>query len=576
MKTFSGQKASSGFAVGSAYILKTNLSQTPQNVSLGQVAEKNIFEKALAKATEDLKKLSTVASLQKKIHSAEILTAHITLLEDPEAFEMTLTKIQNGESAQFAYFSVIEEFRQMFLQVKDELIRQRAVDLKDIRDRVLFYMQNTTEKFPDLKLEGPAILVADDLTPSQIFSVDKTNLLGFVTVEGGTTSHTAILARSLEIPAIMGADKAVLSISTNDTLYLNGDTGVLSIEMNEIEIKQFLKIKDEHEMQRKQYDQLRGQLTETKDRRKITLAANISGPQDLPSFQRNDAEAVGLYRTEFLFLDRAAAPSEEEQYQIYKDVFEGVKGRHILVRTLDIGGDKKADYLNMKREENPFLGIRALRLCFQRPDIFKTQLRALLRAAGDTKADWGLMFPMVSQLEELLLAKTYVEDAQKELAKENFNFSTNFKIGIMIEIPSAAWMIDILANHVDFISIGTNDLLQYTCAADRLNPELKSVYNPYNVGFLKQMHHILHTCSIKKVHSGICGSLSHHSDLMNFFVGCGVDELSMTSQHVLATRASIRQLSYQQCQDLVQQILSCSTTADVQKVFQIFHSATAN
>ena len=395
--------------------------------------------------------------------------------------------------------------------------------------------------------------------------------MGFVTVEGGPTSHTAILARSLEIPAIMGVDKNVLAISANEILYLNGDSGQISKDLNADEINQFLKSKQDHEKQLQTFYQLRGQKSQTRDGHLVTLAANISGPQDLTSFHKNDAEAVGLYRTEFLFLDRSTAPSESEQYQIYKDVFSGVKGKHILVRTLDIGGDKKAEYLKMKPEENPFLGIRALRLCFQRPEIFKTQLRALLRAAGDTDADWGLMFPMVSQLEELIQANDFVDEVKKELAQENKNYSQKFKIGIMIEIPSAAWMIDVLARHVDFISVGTNDLLQYTCAADRLNPDLKSVYNPYNIGFLKQMHHILKTCEDQKVHSGICGSLSHHSDLMSFFIGCGVNELSMTSQHVLTTRSALRDLNYWDCINLVQKILGCSTANEAKKIFEDFH-----
>lgn len=575
MKTFTGQKASSGFAIGPAYILRSSVAQIPQNVSMGAQAEQILFQQALEKAKKDLTALSSAASAQNKSQSVEILAAHITLLEDPEATEMTLSQIRNGSSAQFSYYSVIEEFRHMFLQVEDELIRQRAVDLKDIRDRVLFYIQNPTETFPDFKLQTPTIIVAEDLTPSQIFSVDKSNLLGFVTVEGGATSHTAILARSLEIPAIMGVDKNVLAISANEILYLNGEAGQISKNLNADEINLFLKNIQEYEKQLQTFYRLRGQKSQTMDGHVVTLAANISGPQDINSFQKNDAEAVGLYRTEFLFLDRSAAPSESEQYQIYKDVFTGVKGKHILVRTLDIGGDKKADYLKMKSEENPFLGIRALRLCFQRPEIFKTQLRALLRAAGDTNADWGLMFPMVSQLEELMQAKSFVDEVQKELELEQKHFSKKFKIGIMIEIPSAAWMIDILAKHVDFISIGTNDLLQYTCAADRLNPDLKSVYNPYNIGFLRQMHHILKTCADQKIHSGICGSLSHHADLMSFFIGCGVNELSMTSQHVLATRSSLRGLNYRNCINLVQKILACSTTSEAKKIFSEFHSQCA-
>lgn len=575
MKVFSGQKASAGFALGQALILKNDrtqfgqLSKESSRKKNGEVGfEARLFNQALNIAATDLKKLKESAEQQNKTLSVEVLGAHLMLLEDPEAMEQTLEKIQQGLSAESAYFSVIEEFRQMFLQVEDELIRQRAVDLHDIRQRVIFYIQQPDEKFPDLNLDSPAIVIARDLTPSQILSMDKDKLLGFVTVEGGVTSHTAILARSLEIPALVGVDEEILTLSSGVEVGLNAELGQLFMGANSDDKAQFLKMKKVFEQKALQNEQLKGQISKTTDGVVVVLAANISGPQDLESFAKNDAEAIGLYRTEFVFLDRELAPGEEEQYKIYRDVFFGTKGKHILVRTLDIGGDKKANYLNMKFEENPFLGVRALRLCLRRPEVFKTQLRALLRAGVD--AHWGLMFPMVSSLEELNWAKDFVTEVKTELKNEKKTFSENFQLGIMVEVPSAAWMMQSLAPHVDFISIGTNDLLQYTCAADRLNPDLKTVYNPYNIGFLRQIHHVLKICQEKRVYSGICGSLSHHQDLMPFFVGCGVNELSMTSQHILGTRAAVQKLNYKKCQALVEQVLSCSTTLEVKNKIQNF------
>jgi phosphoenolpyruvate-protein phosphotransferase (PTS system enzyme I) len=568
MKSFSGQSASVGFVKAKVLVLKNEKVSKPSKKSEGIECEYELLKMAIKKAIDDLTQLQTKATGA----SAEILTAHLMLLEDPEAIEQCQARITQGQSAEVAYYEVIEEFRLMFLQVADELIRQRAVDLQDIRERVIFYLQNTSEKFPDLALAEPAIIIARDLTPSQIFSIDKKMLMGFVCVEGGSTSHTAILARSLEIPAIMGAQEAVLGLSSGAEVLMNAEIGMLYSDFNPEDLNSFLERQKAYVHKQLQNALWKGKVSATSDGHALTLAANISGPQDLKSFHNNDAESVGLYRTEFLFLDRELAPTEEEQYKIYKEVFDGLNGKHILVRTLDIGGDKKATYLNMKHEENPFLGIRALRLCFQRPDIFKTQLRALLRAG--VKAQWGLMFPMVSQLEELLQAKSFVDEVKTELTKENKAFSQNFEIGIMIEIPSAAWMMPVLAPHVDFISIGTNDLLQYTCAADRLNPELKSVYNPYNVGFLRQIHFVLKTCADLKVHSGICGSLSHHQDLMAFFVGCGVNELSMTSQHVLSTRTRLNGLNYTQCVALVDAVLSCGTSAEVKSKFtQLFENS---
>lgn len=571
MKVFSGQTASAGFAFGPVLILKNKKISSTAKKSEGPEKETALFHQAIKKSKLDMVCMKELSQAKNKVQSVEILDAHLMLLEDPEAVDQTLAKIQSGLSAEVAYFSVIEEFRKMFLQVEDELIRHRAVDLQDISERVLFYLQKPNESFPDLHLQKPTILVADDLTPSQIFGLDKSKLLGFVTVQGSGTSHTAILARSLEIPAIVGADRNILELLTDDEVGLDSESGQLIAGVSATEKSDFLIKKTVFEKKIAGFVAFKGQPSKTVDNFHITLAANISGPQDLESFSKNDGEAVGLYRTEFLFLDRESAPTEDEQYKIYKDVFDGLKNKPLLIRTLDIGGDKIANYLNMKHEENPFLGIRALRLCFERPKIFITQLRALLRASVNTQK-WGLMFPMVSQLEELNQAKLFVEEAKQQLEKEKIPYCKSFEIGIMIEIPSAAWMINVLAKHVDFISIGTNDLLQYTCAADRLNPDLKSVYNPYNIGFLSQIHHVLKTCTDQKVHTGICGSLSHHPELMPFFIGCGVNELSMSSQHILQTRAAIQKLNFKECEKLVQKVLSCSTHLEVKQIFKNFNS----
>lgn len=567
-KSFVGQMASMGFSYGPALVLKNERVQLTHKKSLPASDEVTLFRDAIKKASADLEGLKERSSKQGKSQSVEILDAHLVLLGDPEVEEQTLGKINSGSSAEESYYSVIEEFRKMFLNLEDDYLKQRALDLQDIRERVLFYIQHPKENFPDLNVQNPVIIIAKDLTPSQILSIEKSKLLGFVTIEGGSTSHTAILARSLEVPALVGMSDDILKISSGHQVALNGETGHLLVNPTEDSRKNFLSLKAKYDEKVLENSRLKGQASETLDKHQLTLASNISGPQDLDSFWRNDSEAVGLYRTEFLFLDRATAPTEEEQYKVYKEVFDGLKGKSMLVRTLDIGGDKKADYLKMKHEENPFLGIRALRLCFQRPEIFKTQLRALLRAGAGAK--WGLMFPMVSQLEELLQAKTYVEEVKKELKAEGKTYSHDFQIGIMVEIPSVAWMMDVFAPHVDFVSLGTNDLLQYTCAADRLNPELKSVYSPYNLGFLRQVHHVLSTCHEKHVHAGICGSLSHHKDLMPFFIGCGVNELSMTSQHVLPTRAAIHKLNYKKCQELVKTILASSTAAEIHEKFQKF------
>lgn len=564
MKVFAGNAVSVGYAMGPALVLKKDDIKITRSTGSDPQKEIENFQNAVVKATADIESLKNKSLEQGRKASAEILEAHLMLLSDPEVEEQTKQKVSEGLSAEKAYFDVTEEFRKMFLQLEDRYLQQRALDIQDIRGRVLFYLQNPTSKYPDLNLQVPSVVIAADLTPSQILSMERKNILGLATVEGSNTSHTAILARSLEIPSLASIPEETLTLKSGDEVLLNAEKGQLLVHAEESERKKFIQSRNAYEERLKSLVHLRGQKTRTKDGVHLTLAANISGPQDLESLKKNDAESVGLYRTEFLFLDRADAPSEDEQYNVYRQVFEGLKDRHILVRTLDIGGDKVADYLKMKKEENPFLGVRALRLCFQRPEIFRTQLRALLRAGHESR--WGLMFPMVSQLEELLRAKSTVEEVKAELKKEGKAFSQDFEIGIMVEIPSVAWMMDVFAPHVDFVSLGTNDLLQYTCAADRLNPELKTIYNPFNIGFLRQVHHVLKTCREMKVHSGICGSLSHHPLLMPFFIGCGVQELSMTSQHVLPTREAVQKLDSSWCRELVSKILASTTTNEIQEI----------
>ncbi len=564
MKTFSGQVVSKGYAKGKIHVLRKHQLVFSGKRSNNPDLELKLFVGAIEKAKLDLEKLRNTALTNNHSESAEVLEAHLMLLADPEVDEKTRELILAGKSAEESYFSVIEEFKDMFLNLKDDYMKQRALDLQDICQRVMFYIQTPNEVYPDLNLQYPSIVVAYDLVPSQILSMNMKYLKGLVTVQGGGTSHTAILARSLEIPCLSAVNDEILSLHSGNEVLLDAEKGRFFINFDKAHETQFDQSYVDYKSKIQSVEKLRGQKSVTIDGHEITLAANISGPQDLPSFKNNDAEAVGLYRTEFLFLDRKTAPSEEEQYKVYKEVFSGLNGKKIYIRTLDIGGDKKVDYLHIKPEENPFLGVRAIRLCFQRPDIFKSQLRALLRAGVD--ANWGLMFPMISQLEELLKAKSFIDEVKLELKNEGIKYSDKFEVGIMIEIPSVAWMIDVFAGHVDFVSLGTNDLLQYTCAADRLNPDLRDIYNPFNVGFLRQIHHAIKTCCDKNIHTGICGSLSHHELLMPFFIGCGVHELSMTSQHILPTREKLRKLNQERCRALVQGVLHCRTSEEIKEI----------
>ncbi len=564
MELIKGQAVSTGFSEGPAFIFKSYQPKlSSQNSTQDEIPK---FHAALKKAEQDLRRLQERAAVSGDKNAQEILEAHIGLLQDPEAIEQTEALIgQSHFSAERAYSQVIQGFKDFFAQMDDVYLKERIHDLQDISIRVLFYIENPTSKFPDLYLAEPSILVAEDVTPSQILAIDRKMILGLLTSHGGPTSHTSILARSLEIPAVVGA-AGIQNIKSGQKLILNAVQGECAVDSTEEFKKSFYQQKAQFEKELTRYDLERGQKSETVDGRKVDLMANISGEKDLASFLKNDAEGVGLYRTEFLFLDRATAPSEEEQYQEYSKVFAGVKGRKVIVRTLDIGGDKAVDYLDLPVEENPFLGVRALRLCFQKPALFKTQLRAILRAAYG--GELAIMFPMVAQVEEIVLARQFLKEVETELKTQGQKFAEKYQVGIMVEIPSVALLVDTLAPYVDFISIGTNDLLQYTTASDRLNPALKGVYEPFNPGFLRLMHLIISQAVQHKIHVGICGSLSHHNLLMPYFIGCGIEELSMTAQHILPTRARLRALKFSECKTLVAQVLKAATVEEIKSILR--------
>lgn len=533
---FFADKASSGFASGPVKWLTHYKPKLVKTTALPATQEKNKFEEALQKAVRDLKSLQE----KSKGEALEVIEAHLMLLEDPEVLERTFQGIEKGVSASWSYFEVISEFKKMFLEMNDPYMQQRALDLDDISRRVLFYVENPNSKYSSEELLEPSVILAEEITPSQMMSFDRTKVLGLITVSGGAQSHTAILARSMEIPAVMGAGQDLHSLKEGEVVFLEAHEGVF-FSSNEDELaKNFFLKKSKFEEQKLKFEKLKGLPTLTRKGKKVSLSANISGPQDIESFYKNDAEGVGLYRTEFLYMDRQSPPSEEEQFHVYQQVFKGLSGKKIIVRTLDIGGDKEVPYLKLPPEENPFLGMRAIRLCLQDRVLFKTQLRALLRAA--VGAEWGIMFPMISRLEEIKQAKQILKEVESELSASKVEYSSDYEVGIMVEIPCLAWMMDLVAPEVDFVSLGTNDLLQYTCAVDRMNENLKDVYDPFNPGFLALVKQVVQEARKNNLHVGICGSLSHHPQLLPFFIDIGVQELSMTSQHILPTRQLIREL----------------------------------
>ena len=434
-------------------------------------------------------------------------------------------------------------------------MRERAADIKDVTNRILRHILGV--KVIDLAdLAEEVVLVAHDLTPSDTATMDKKKVLGFLTDIGGRTSHTAIMSRTLEIAAVVGLNSATTEIKDGDFIAFNGNTGEVIINPDEETITTYRKLKADYEEYKKALELLKGQATVTLDGRHVELAGNIGTPGDVEGLIKNDAEGVGLYRTEFLYMDRSDFP-----YEAYKAVLEGMNGKPIVIRTLDIGGDKKLDYLPMDEEMNPFLGYRAIRLCLDRKEIFITQLRALYRASVHGKL--RIMFPMISSLEELLQAKEVCEEVKTQLKAEGIAYSDEVEVGMMIEVPSAAVISDVLAKHVDFFSIGTNDLIQYTCAVDRMNQKISYLYNQFNPAVLRLIKMVIDNAHKEGKWAGMCGESAGDQLMIPILLGFGLDEFSMSPISILPARKLINSLSYEDMKKLSEEVLALGTAKDI-------------
>ncbi len=536
-------------------------------------AEVKKLEAAVAKSLEEMKEIISRFKSSGQTDQVEIFEAHSMMIEDPDVIDKTTSLIRDHKmSAAWAYKETSDEYAKMLAGLEDEYLRERATDVQDIASRVLDHLMGV-KRFDFKNISKETILVADDVSPSQMAMLDPKLVVGIVTEMGGKTSHTAIIARALEIPAIAGA-RGILALTQNGSLILlDALSGEIEIEPTSDRLAIFEKKKLEFGESKKDLLKFKGLKSETKDKREIRLAANVGGPLDIPSVLENDAEAVGLYRTEFVFLNQNRIPSADEQYQVYRKVFDDLGSKHCIIRTLDIGGDKKLEGLSVASEMNPFLGLRGVRLCLEERRIFKDQLKSILRAALGHSV--GIMVPMISNIEEIIQTKQVLEECKNEMDADKVAYSRDYEFGVMIEVPSAAMMVDLIARHVDFISIGTNDLTQYVCAVDRLNDKVEALYDPYNPGFLRVMNQILGSSYKAKLHSGICGSLAHSELLVPLFIGMGVDELSMTSQHILSTRKLLRSLSHQDCKKLVGEVLQLETSAEIKKCLQKFSASIA-
>ena len=537
MEQFKGKTIFQKIAIGKVYFYEKVQIEINKREVCDTEAEVNRFEQAKRTAQEQLVGLYEKAKAEVGEEEAEIFEVHTMMLGDSDYCD-SVTEIINGEkaNAEYAVAETGDTFSRMFSEMDDEYMRERAADIKDISERVIRILSG--KETNDSQLEEPVILVADDLAPSETIQMDKTKLLGFVTKLGSSNSHTAILARTMGIPALIGVeiDKAW----NGKMAVIDGYKGELTIEPDESYLKQATENLKRDLQKQEMLKKLKGAESITKDGKKIKVYSNIGSVSDVGAVLENDGEGIGLFRSEFLYLESKDFPTEEQQFKAYKAVAEKMEGKEVVIRTLDIGADKQVDYFDLGAEENPALGYRAIRICLTQPEIFKTQLRALLRASHYGKI--AIMFPMIISVDELVKAKGILEEVKAELTKANIPYD-DVEVGIMIETPASVIMSEELAKEADFFSIGTNDLSQYTLAIDRQNPKLDEFFDPHHPAVLRMIQMTVENGHKHGAWVGICGELAADLELTETFIKMGVDELSVSPTFVLPLREKIRSIS---------------------------------
>lgn len=529
-----GKSVFGGVAMGRLSIYKKSDQIVKRTKVSDTEAEVKRYENASAKAKEQLAVLYDKALKEVGESSAAIFEVHQMMLDDLDYQESVTNMIRTqGINAEYALAVTGDNFSEMFAAMDDDYMKARAADVKDISNRVISVLQGIGDT--ELDSEEPVILVAEDLAPSETVQLDKSLLLSFVTRFGSTNSHTAILARTMNIPALIGVD---FSEDIDGRFgIVDGFEGTLYVDPDEETIEKYRKKQEEEKEKARLLQELKGMPNVTKDGREIKLYANIGGVGDVPSVLQNDAAGIGLFRSEFLYLESDTFPTEEEQFNAYRTVVQTMAGKKVIIRTLDIGADKKVDYFNLAHEENPAMGYRAIRICLEQPDIFKTQLRAIYRASY--YGNISIMFPMIISVDEVKRIQEIVTEVKKELDSQGFSYG-DVELGIMIETPAAVWMTEELAKEVDFFSIGTNDLTQYTLAIDRQNPRLDSFYDAHHPAVLRAIQMTVENGHKGGAWVGICGELGADTTLTETFLRMGVDELSVSPSRILAVRAAIR------------------------------------
>ena len=569
-----GTNASSGIGIGNAVIVEEKELVIKRETVRDTAAEVERFKGALDLTLKKTEELAADLATRVGEKEAEIMQGHMMLLMDPMLTGEIETAI-TGESicAEYAIEQVCTTYAEMFASMDDELMQQRATDMRDIKARMQRELLGV-ESVDIASLPAGTILVAKDLTPSMTAGIKPENVAGIVTELGGKTSHSAILARALEIPAVVAVPDLMNQVKNGHVIVLDGSEGVVYVDPDQAVVDDFSAKREKFLKEKKELEQYIGKPTVTKDGVHIELVANIGKPEDLEKVLQYDGEGVGLFRTEFLFMDRTAMPTEDEQFEAYRTVAEGLKGKPVIIRTLDIGGDKEIPYMGLTKDENPFLGYRAIRFCLDRKeDVYKPQLRALLRASayGNIK----IMVPMVTCIEELREAKALIEEIKKELDEKNIPYKKDIEVGIMVETAAASLMADVFAKEAAFVSIGTNDLTQYTMSVDRGNDNVSYLYSTFNPAVLRSIKRVI-TCGREAgIMVGMCGEAASDPLMIPLLLAFGLNEFSMSASAILYSRKLITSYSTMELQAVADKAMSFATAAEVEAYMKEFMAGQA-
>ncbi len=563
---YKGIAGSEGIGIGNVVIIKEHEINIETKTISDTDAEITRLQDAIEKFVEDTTKMAEKMDITVGKKDADILRGHIQMLQDPMIEEqISALIVAEKVSAEMAVDQVLEQTAEMFAQIPDELLQQRATDFRDIKTRMVKLLLGI-EDVDISQVPANTVLVARDLTPSMTAGINPDNIAGILTEVGGRTSHSAILARAMEIPAVLSIENICSDVKNGDVVAIDGTSGIAIVNPDEDTVKEYEQKLEEYKKEKALLAEYAGKPSVTKDGIKVELVCNIGKPEDAKKAVECDGEGIGLFRTEFLFMDRDSIPTEEEQFEAYKSVAETMKGKPVIIRTLDIGGDKAIPYLGLEEEENPFLGFRAIRFCLQRDDIYKTQLRALVRASAFGKIK--IMVPLVTCVEELRQVKAMVADIMKDFDKEGIDYNKNLEIGVMMETSAACMIADLLAKEAAFFSIGTNDLTGYTMAVDRGNAKVAYLYSTYQPAVLRAIKRIIECGKKEGIMVGMCGEAAADPKLIPLLLAFGLDEFSVSATSVLKTRKTISTQDVEECKALADKVMQCTTEEEVLEILK--------